>query len=64
MPKAVISASVNLDVAAEIAAEARERGWSVSEIVNRALAEYVARKSQQRERPSRVATVRGDDTDV
>jgi post-segregation antitoxin (ccd killing protein) len=59
MPKAVISASVNLDVAAEIAAEARERGWSVSEIVNRALAEYVARKSKQSsERPQRVATVK------
>jgi hypothetical protein len=47
-------------VAAEIAAEARAKGWSVSEIVNRALAEYVQRKGQQPKRPSRIATVQSD----
>jgi post-segregation antitoxin (ccd killing protein) len=61
MPKAVITASVNLEIASQIAAEARERGWSVSEIVNRALAEYVARKSKQSsERSQRIATVQSD----
>jgi len=43
MRKVSISASIAMDVAARLADEAKQRGESLSEVINRALQDYVER---------------------
>jgi post-segregation antitoxin (ccd killing protein) len=59
MPKAVISASVNLDIASKIAEQARKRGIKLSQVVNEALEFYVGnvQHSNRQPRSGRTVTV-------
>lgn len=57
--KVTLTASIDADVAAAIAAEAREKGLNVSKIVNHALTKYVQHRKST-ERPSRLATVKSN----
>lgn len=65
MPRAVISAAVDLEVASKIAQEARERGTTLSSVVNKALEAYLQRHARTRHEPQppsgRAATVTSAD---
>lgn len=57
MPRAVISAAVDLAVASKIAQEARERGTTLSHVVNEALLQYLCHASREEEQPQSGRTV-------
>ncbi len=60
MRKVSISASIAMDVAARLAAEAKQRGESLSEVINRALQDYLKRH-EQKPRSGRFVTVTEQD---
>jgi hypothetical protein len=59
MPKVTISACVELDVAEQLASEAKRCGLSLSGALNRILRAHFSEKAQKRS--GRVATVHPDD---
>jgi hypothetical protein len=56
MRKVSISASIEMDIAAQLAAEAQRRGESLSQVVNRILQAHISEKAQK-PRSGRVVTV-------
>jgi macrodomain Ter protein organizer (MatP/YcbG family) len=60
MPKVSISACLDMDVVNQLAAEAKRRGSSLSEVLNRILQAHLSEKAQK-PRSGRVATVSPDD---
>jgi macrodomain Ter protein organizer (MatP/YcbG family) len=56
MPKVSISACLDMDVVNQLAAEAKRRGSSLSEVLNRILQAHLSEKAQK-PRSGRVATV-------
>jgi len=60
MRKVSISASIEMDIAAQLAAEAQRRGESLSQVVNRILQAHLNEKAQK-PRSGRLATVGPED---
>jgi macrodomain Ter protein organizer (MatP/YcbG family) len=60
MPKVSISACLDMDVVNELVAEAKRRGSSLSEAINRILQAHLNQKGREA-RSSRVATVHPND---
>jgi len=56
MPKVSISACLDMEVVNQLVAEAKQRGSSLSEAINRILQAHLSEKAQ-RARSGRVATV-------
>jgi len=60
MRKVSISASIEMDIAAQLAAEAKRRGETLSEVINHALQDYLKRH-EQKSRSGRFVTVTEQD---
>jgi len=60
MRKVSISASIEMDIAAQLAAEAQRRGESLSQVVNRILQIHLSEKAQK-PRSGRIATLGPED---
>jgi macrodomain Ter protein organizer (MatP/YcbG family) len=60
MRKVSISASIEMEIAAQLAAEAQRRGESLSEVINRILQAHLSEKAQK-PRSGRLATVGPED---
>lgn len=60
MPRAVISAAIDIEVARRVVEEARERGLKVSRVVNEALSHWVNRADDDGspKKPGRAVTDR------
>jgi macrodomain Ter protein organizer (MatP/YcbG family) len=60
MRKVSISASIEMDIATQLAAEAQRRGENLSEVINRILQAHLSEKAQK-PRSGRTATVTQND---
>jgi hypothetical protein len=60
MPKVSISACLDMDVVNELVAEAKRRGASLSEVLNRILQSHLSEKAQK-PRSGRTVTVTQND---
>lgn len=63
MPRAVISAAIDIEVARRVVEEARKRGLRVSSVVNEALSYWVNRAEDERStrKSGRVVTLTSQD---